>query len=103
MTSDGLSRVKRFKTTKEVYGVDPVELADMTYKDAAVVMYIHAKKEYNRVCDEYFALPLDGTSYEESIRLSQEMKKYSDAIELASLKLREIGIDCGQIKWDKDG
>jgi len=102
MHVDGFSRKKKFKATKEVYGVDPMELADMTYRDAAVVMYIHAKREYDRVCMEYFNLPAESGDYSDMVKLSLEMKKYSDAIELSSLKLREIGIDCADIDWKRN-
>ena len=102
MKSDGFSRGVNFKATKDVYGVDPMEFADLPYREAAVIMYIHAKREYQRVCDEYFSLPLTKEYYEQSVFLAQEMKKFTKSVELASIRLREIGIDSSSIDWREE-
>lgn len=99
MKNDGFSKDVKFRPTKDVYGVDPVEFADLTYREAAIIMFIHAKREYTKACDRYFKLPLESQYYEESVRLSEEMSKFDKAVELASLKLKEIGIDSSSIEW----
>lgn len=92
-----------FRGTKDVYGVDPKELAKMSYRDAMLLMYIHANKKYISACTRFFKLPLDKTHYRESVELNEEMKKYRKSLELASLKLREIGISSSMIVVSPEG
>jgi len=99
MSGDGFSKDIHFRPTQEIYGVDPKELAEMSYKDAAIIMYVHSKRMYEDACDRYFSLPINKEHYNESVSLSLEMEKYLKASKLASVKLNEIGIDSSKINW----
>ena len=100
--SKDFQREKKFKSTKEVYGIDPMVLADMTYKEAEILKYIHAKRMFEKSAVEMFKLPLNSSSYEENIRLDAEMKKYGQAADLAALHLQEIGVDYSKIIWREE-
>ncbi len=98
--SEGFTREKRFKSTEEVYGVNPMELAEMKYWEAEIVKYTHAKRKYADVIEKMFSLPLEKELYYEHVALNEEMKKYDKAIKLAELHLIEIGIDYSKINWE---
>jgi hypothetical protein len=97
--SESFTRDKEFKSTKDVYGVDPKILSDMTYKDAEILKYIHARRMHQKVVDEIFSLPLHKDCYDRRVELDMEMKKYEKSIRLAELHLYEIGVDYGKIVW----
>jgi len=83
-----------FKSTKEVYGVDPKVLANMSYKDATQLKLEYANKKYKEVADKIFQAKHD-TPYEELVQLDMELNRLSKAIALCELQLEEIGYGQG--------
>ena len=99
--SEGFQTEKNFKSTKEVYGVDPNTLADMSYKDATILKYIHAKKRYINILEGQHSLPVDKSHYEEWVALEHEATKYRKAVSLAELQLSEIGVKYSEIQIEE--
>jgi uncharacterized lipoprotein YehR (DUF1307 family) len=84
-----MSPTSNFKGTKEVYGVDPKELADMSYKKATRLKYEYAKAKKKEIVKKMFSN--SQMPYEEVSKLNMELNKIEKAIELAELQLEEIG------------
>jgi hypothetical protein len=87
---------ENFRPTIEVYGVDPKVLADMTYRDACILKYIHVKDMFKDATDKSFSLEQNNDNYEELVRLDVEAKKHEKAIKLLELQLSEIGVDANK-------
>ena len=85
-----------FKGTKEVYGVDPKVLAEMSYKEATQLKLEFAKSELKKLSEE-MKKRWDSTTFsrEDYARLSALNKKFTElqkAIKLAELQLAELQI-----------
>jgi hypothetical protein len=76
----------RFLSTQELYGVDPLTLGDMRYRDALDAMEQGLWDRKRMLADELFAC----TDGDEASELQMAMKRTAKAIALTELKKDEI-------------
>ena len=75
-----------FMPSKKLYGIDPIKLAEMKYKDALVLMGAGLWQRKRKLADELF----ECTDGNESSLLQNEMRRVTKAIALNDMKMEEI-------------
>jgi len=76
----------KFKSTKEVYGVDPTVLSVLPYSEALKVKLTFVRKEYTKA----FNSMVDAPSYEEAMYWQRRMDEFKKAESLCLLQLQEL-------------
>ena len=86
--------INPFKGTKEVYGVDPKVLANMTYKEATELKLAYAKRELNKLAAEmktqWDVQSFTRENYARLASLNRKFNELQKAIKLAELQLEEL-------------
>jgi serine/threonine protein phosphatase PrpC len=79
-----------FDKTEEIYGVDPITLANMTYKEALETKKEHVEAKILLCSDKLKDFYKKHVPYEEISSLLQRLNKLNKAKELINLQLEEI-------------
>jgi len=80
-----------FASTEEVYGVNPKELANMTYKEALERKLEYVKRSLRETAyDIYSAYGDNSVGYEEYSAANLKYKRLVKALELVELQLSEL-------------